>query len=112
MTKGSASSPGKVAPAEDLSGGVPARAPDPVPVESLSAYKRFWAWWLPKAARIAFKQNAVISWLAYYLGMSGVGLWMRRQDRLDRAPRPAAPSAWTKRTEPMKNTPRSARRPF
>jgi hypothetical protein len=95
-----------------LSGGVPARIPDPPPVRKLPPHKRFWAWWLPKAGRIALKQNTILSWLAYYLGMSSVGLWMRKQDRLDRAVRPSGESAWHTRETEGSTDPRRARRPF
>lgn len=95
-----------------LSGGVPARVPDPPEVGKLPPHKRFWAWWLPKAGRIALKQNAALSWLAYYLGMSTVGFWMRKQDRLDRAVRPAGESAWNLREDPIHTDRRRVRRPF
>lgn len=93
-------------------GGVPARAPDPIPLSDLPRHKRLWAWWLTKAVKIAFKQNAILSWLAYYLGMSTVGLWMRKQDRLDRGVRPAGDSAWHLREQPIHTDRRRVRRPF
>jgi hypothetical protein len=94
------------------SGGVPARAPDLPEASARPRHKRLWAWWLTKAVKIAAKQNAVLSWLAYYLGMSTVGLWMRKQDRLDRAVRPVGDSAWHPREEPIHTEPRRVRRPF
>ncbi len=96
----------------DLSGGVPARIPDPDPDDQPGKVKRAWRWWLGKAAIIGAKQNRVFAWLAYYLGMSSVGLWMRHQDRIDRTTRPVGDDGWHERTEPIKNDPRRARRPF
>ena len=93
-------------------GGVAARLPTPTPTSELARHKRLWAWWLTKAVRIAFKQNAVLSWLAYYLGMSTVGFWMRKQDRLDRAPRSVGDSAWHTREAPIQTDRRRARKPF
>jgi len=93
------------------SGGVPARRPDPPPPPT-NRVKRAWAWWLTKAARIAIKQNRVFAWLAYYVGMGPVGLWLRRQDRIDRAPRPASPSAWHEREDPIHVDPMRIKRPF
>ena len=94
-----------------LSGGVPARRPDPPPPQT-NRVKVAWAWWLTKAAKIAVKQNRVFAWLAYYLGLGSVGLWMRRQDRLDRRVRSASPSAWHPREEPISVDPLRIKRPF
>ena len=95
-----------------LSGGVPARVPDPPVLPPPPRHKRLWTWWLGKSVIIARKQNRVFSWLAYFLGMSTVGWWMRRQDRLDRATRPVGESGWNERDEPMPTDPRRVRRPF
>ena len=99
-------------PSPATPGGVAARLPDPIPVSELPRHKRLWAWWLTKAVKIAYKQNAVLSWLAYYLGMSTVGVWMRKQDRLDRTPRPVGESAWHPREAPIQTDRRRARKPF
>ena len=95
----------------DYSGGVLARRPDPEPPPT-SRTVRAWRWWLGKSAVIARKQNRVFAWLAYYLGMGPVGLYLRRGDRLDRAPRPAAPSAWQEREGPIATDPMRIKRPF
>ena len=93
------------------SGGVPARRPDPPPPPS-NKVKQAWRWWLGKAAKIAVKQDRVFAWLAYYVGMGPVGLWLRRQDRLDRTPRPSGESAWNERDAPIATDPMRIKRPF
>lgn len=94
-----------------VSGGVPARIPDPVPEGPLPFYKRFWRWWLPKAGRIAGVQNRVLAWLTFHLGMRPVGLVMRRQDRLDRSTKPVGESGWIPREDPIHVDPDRIRRP-
>ena len=98
----------------DLSGGVPARRPDPPQAEDVPSWKRAWTWWLGKSAVIARKQNSVFAWLAYYLGMSWVGWWFRwtKQDRLDRTVAPVGETGWKEREGPIEVDPRRARRPF
>ena len=105
--------PAAVAPV-DVSGGVPARIPDPEPGPPPNKVKRAWRWWLGKAAIIGAKQNKVFAWLAFYAGLSPVAWWMRfrKQDRLDRATRPVGDSGWNRREDPIHTDPRRARRPF
>ena len=74
--------------------------------------KQAWAWWMTKVVKIARAQNRVFSWLAYYVGLGPVGLVLRRQDRLDRARRPAGVSAWHERVEPIAVDPMRIKRPF
>jgi hypothetical protein len=50
--------------------------------------------------------------MAYFFGMSLVGLWMRRRDRLDRGVRPVGESGWNKREEDICTDPRRVKRPF
>jgi hypothetical protein len=95
----------------DLSGGVPARVPDPPDPNEVGKIKRAWRWWLGKAAIIGAKQNRVFAWLAFYLGLSGVGFFIRRQDRLDRATKPVGETGWKVRTEPIHTDPDRVRRP-
>ena len=61
---------------------------------------------------IARKQNAALSWLAFYLGMSSVGFYIRRQDRLDRAVRPVGETGWNPREDPIHTDRRRVKRPF
>jgi len=99
----------------DRSGGVPARIPDPDPtLKPPGRIKRAWRWWLTKAVIIGGKQNKVFSWLAFYMGLTSVAWWMRfrKQDRLDRTPRPVGETGWNERTEPIHTDPRRVRRPF
>jgi hypothetical protein len=88
--------------------------PDPPPAPRPPAWKRAWRWWLGKAALLAGKQNHGLSWLAFWLGLGPVAKLMhaRGEDRLDRALRPAAPSAWHRREQPIATDPRRIRRPF
>ncbi len=95
----------------DYSGGVPARIPDPPPDVEVGKVKTVWRWWLGKSAIIARKQNKVFAWLAFYLGLSTVGFFIRRQDRLDRAAKPVGETGWNERTEPIHTDPRRVRRP-
>ncbi len=99
------------APVGLLSGGVPARRPEPPPPPS-NKVKRAWRWWLGKAAKIAVKQNRVFAWLAYYVGMGPVGLRLRREDRLDRSVKPVGDSAWHGRDGPIATDPMRIKRPF
>ena len=94
-----------------VSGGVPARVPDPIPEGPVPFYKRFWRWWLPKAGRIAGVQNRALAWLTFHLGMRPVGLIIRRQDRLDRATKPVGDSGWIPREDPIHVDPERIRRP-
>ncbi len=98
----------------DVSGGVPARVPDPEVVPEPGRAKRAWRWWLGKSAIIAAKQNRIFSWLAFYAGLTSVAWWMRfrKQDRLDRTVRPVGESGWRQREEPIHTDPRRVRRPF
>ncbi|MCO4771555.1 MAG: hypothetical protein KDA24_16095 [Deltaproteobacteria bacterium] len=93
------------------SGGVPARVPDPVPEGPVPFYTRFWRWWLPKAGVIAGKQNAVLAWLTYHLGLRPVAVFMRRQDRLDRVTKPVGETGWHEREDPIHVDPDRIRRP-
>jgi hypothetical protein len=96
----------------DPSGGVPARQPTQDELPEVGKVKRAWRWWLGKAAIIGAKQNKVFAWLAFWLGLTPVGVFMRRGDRLDRTPRPIGDSEWKDRTDPIHTDPRRARRPF
>ncbi|MEE2828277.1 MAG: hypothetical protein VX498_03735 [Myxococcota bacterium] len=95
-----------------VSGGVPARIPDPPDLGPPPGWKRAWQWWLGKSTIIAAKQNRIFSWLAFYCGLSTVGFWIRRQDRLDRVVRPVGESGWHQRDEPIPTDPRRVKRPF
>ncbi len=95
----------------DYSGGVPARIPDPPPEPEKGRIKKAWAWWLTKAAVIAKKQNRVFAWLAFYMGLSGVGLFMRRKDKLDRDTKPVGETGWHVRTDPIHTDIDRVRRP-
>lgn len=94
-----------------FNGGVPARIPDPPVNEKVPFYKRFWRWWLPKAGRIAGVQNRALSWLTYQLGLRPVGIFMRKKDELDRAPRPVGDTGWSVREDPIHTDPQRIRRP-
>ena len=74
-------------------------------------YKRFWRWWLPKAGRIAGVQNRALAWLTYHLGLRPVAVFMRRQDRLDRAKKPVGETGWHVREDPIHVDPDRIRRP-
>jgi len=101
------------APTASLSGGVPARAPDPPDLSRRPFYKRWWTWWLGKSTIIAGKQNRLFSWLAYYVGLGPVAMWLRwtGQDRLDRTVRPVGSSGWNARETPIATDPDRIRRP-
>jgi len=94
-----------------VSGGVPARAPDPVPEGYVPFYKRFWRWWIPKSGRIAATQNKALAWLTFHLGLRPVALFIRRQDRLDRADTPVGETGWKVREDPIHVDPDRIRRP-
>ncbi len=96
-----------------LSGGVPARVPDPPDLPDPPAYKRWWAWWLGKSLIIIAKQNRILAWLAYYIGLAPVALWMRwtKQDRIDRAIRAIGDTGWKPREHPIDIDPERVRRP-
>ncbi len=94
-----------------VSGGVPARVPDPVPEGNVPFYKRFWRWWLPKAGRIAGVQNRALAWLTFHLGLRPVAVFIRRQDRLDRATKPVGATGWKEREDPIHTDPERIRRP-
>ena len=98
----------------DVSGGVPARVPDPEVLPEPGRVKKAWRWWLGKSVIIAAKQNRIFSWLAFYAGLTSVAWWMRfrKLDRLDRAVRPVGESGWRSREEPIHTDPRRVRRPF
>ncbi len=95
-------------------GGVPARLPDPPPPEPIPAWKAAWRWWLGKSLIIIRKQNRVIGWLGYYLGLGPVALVMRwrGEDRLDRAHRPVGTTGWQRRIDPIHTDPQRIHRPF
>ena len=101
-------------PLADHTGGVPARQPEPHELPEVGKVKRAWRWWLTKAAKIATVQNRVFAWMTFYLGLWPVALWfkIRRQDRLDRNPRPIGASGWNKRTDPIHTEIDRVRRPF
>lgn len=96
------------------SGGVPARRPDPPAEPPPPAWKRAWRWWLGKSKIIAHKQNRGLAFLTFWIGLGPVAWWFRRtgQDPLDRALRPAAPTAFRPRIEPQHVDPQRIRRPF
>ena len=98
----------------DASGGVPARVPDPGPPEVVPKWKAAWRWWLGKSAIIVRKQNRVIAWLAYWIGVGPVAwvMRLRGEDRLDRKTRPVGATGWHKRDEPIPIDPQRIRRPF
>jgi len=96
-----------------LSGGVPARVPDPPVLPDPSFWKRWWHWWLGKSVIIAGKQNRGLSWMAFYVGLGPVALWLRwtGQDRLDRVVREVGESGWNQREKPIEVDPDRVRRP-
>jgi len=100
-------------PRASLSGGVPARVPDPPVLPEPPLYKRWWRWWLTKAVVIGAKQNRIFSWMAFYVGLGPVAWVMRKQgqDRLDRATRPVGDSGWNTREQPIHVDPDRIRRP-
>lgn len=97
--------------AQHFEGGVPARRADPVDPRSLSSWTRFWAWWMPKAGRIAAVQNRALAWLTFHLGLRPVAFFIKRQDRLDRAVRPVGASGWHPRPDAIPTDPQRIRRP-
>jgi hypothetical protein len=96
-----------------LCGGVPARVPDPPQLPDPPFYKRWWTWWLGKSVIIAGKQNRILSWMAFYVGLGPVALWLRwtGQDRIDRVVRPIGESGWNTREQPIATDPDRIRRP-
>ncbi len=94
-----------------VSGGVPARVPDPIPDGTVMPWTRFWRWWLPKAGVIAGKQNRALAWLTFHLGLRPVAVFMRKQDRLDRATKPVGETGWKEREDPIHVDPDRIQRP-